>query len=238
VAAANLILTLADQTQGQCPDPPPLPPDRIRLRLALSQTVVPSAHSLLGWVHRHGNRLQVQLQGASKKVVASPHRRSLPGIIFLTLPTQADQTPLRHILLLGSKNILPPFNAPCAQNDLPERTIYDLTFALIPTSAPSCVLSVAKLSLDSMIGSGTRVCILARRNLFAKVSWALEGIGAVVANLLEPTLWAGIFDQKLAGHASSLCLTKKPPNELERAWWSSNSKHSSQQALFSLSNSR
>jgi hypothetical protein len=80
----------------------------------------------------------------------------------------------------------------------------------------SCALFVAKLSLDSMIGSGMKDCILARRNLFAEVSLVLEGIGVVVGSLLVQMLWGDIFDQKLAGYASSRYLMKKPPKEPER----------------------
>jgi hypothetical protein len=184
--------------------------------MALFRTKLQSAHSLLVWVHLRGNPLQVQLQGASRKAVASQHRLSLLVTISLTSPTQADRTPRSRNLPLVCKNTQPPFSVRFAQNGLLGHIICVLIFAPTPMSDHSCALSVAKLSLDSMIGSDMKDCILARRNLFARVSLVLEGIGVVVGSLLVPMLWGDIFDQKLAGYASSHYLTKKPLKELER----------------------
>jgi hypothetical protein len=121
-----------------------------------------------------------------------------------------------------SKNILLPFNAIFAQNALPGHTIYDPISGLIPTSGRLCAPCAEKPLLVSMIGNGMRVCILGKRNSFAKVTSVLGDFGVVVANSLVQMRWGDIFVPKPAGYVSNLCLMKKLPKELEIDHWSSN----------------
>jgi hypothetical protein len=83
-----------------------------------------------------------------------------------------------------------------------------------------------------------RGCTRVRRNLSVEAISAQGAIGAVAVNLLVQMHLDDIFDQKLAGYASSLYSMRKPPKGLERECCSSNSKHISQQALSSPYNSR
>lgn len=168
-----------------------------------------SARSLLVWVFRRENPLQGRLQVESKQVVASQQVRSPLVTTSSIWPIQADRTPLPRILPLGCKNIPLPSSALFAQSDLLEHTTYDLIFARIPTNVHLYVLYATKPLLDNMTGRGMRGCTLARRNLFAKVSWAQEVIGAVAASSLVPMLWGAIFDLKPGEYASSHCLMRK-----------------------------
>ncbi len=214
MAVANRILTWVGRCPGRCPVPPPLRADHTRLHSVPSRIMLQSDLSRPDWGRSLVNPRQVRPLGASKKVVASRRRPFLPVIIFLTLLIQADRTPLPRNLLPGSKNILPLSNAPFVPNALPGPITCDRTFVLTPMSDRSYAPSVAKHLPDSTIGSGMRVCTLARRNLFAKVSLAREGIGVVVANLLVQMLWDDTFDPKRAESASNHCSMRKPPKEL------------------------
>lgn len=211
-----------DQCQGRRRGLSLPPADRTRPPSALFPTMLQCDHSRPGRVSRRGNLLPVRHQDGSKKVGAYQHLRSLLENTSLISLIRTDPTPLLRIRRQGFRNILPIFNAVSAPNDLPEHTTYDPIFAPTPMSGPLSAPSAAKLSLASMTGSDMKDCIRARRNLFAKVSWALEDIGAVVASLLGPTLWDGIFGPKPGGSASSHCWMRKPLKELASECWSSN----------------
>jgi len=69
-----------------------------------------------------------------------------------------------------SRNTLPLFNVLCVRRSLLALTISDLISVLIPMSALSSALYVARPSLASMIARDTRDCTAERRNLSAAAS--------------------------------------------------------------------
>jgi hypothetical protein len=238
VVAANQIPTWAGRCQGRCLVQTRLRDVRILLHLVLSQILALSVRCRLGWVRHPENRLPVLRLDASKKAAANRHLLFLLVITSSTSPTQADLMPLLLTLLSAYKSILPLSNAVFVRSDLPEHTIYDHTFALIPMKDRSYVLYAAKLSLDNMTESDMRACTPARRSLCVKASLGREVIGAAAANSHEQMLLDVISDPRLEEYASSLSLMRKLPKELEWRCWHISSRHSMCRTRCNLYSSR
>ena len=98
--------------------------------------------------------------------------------------SSSSQTPaalLHSDQRTASRNTLPRFSAIFARRNSHAHTIFDPTSALIPTSVRSCAMSAPKLLLASTTERDTKASTVAKRNLYARGSLALEETGAVVA---------------------------------------------------------
>lgn len=120
------------------------------------------------------------------------------------------------------RSTLPLSNATCAPNDLHELTTYDHTYARIPTSDHSYVLCAAKRLHANMTEKDTKAFTLAKRNLCARAPFNPDHNGDAVDALHEPMPWVVTSDLKPVASALSPFWRRKPPNDNEHGWKSSN----------------
>lgn len=97
------------------------------------------------------------------------------------------------------------FNAISVRKDLPERTTCDHIFERTQTKDPLSAQSVARHSLVSTIGNGTKACIQERRSLYARAHCRPDRSGGVGGALLELMLLADTSDPRQAVCVSNHC---------------------------------
>ena len=143
----------------------------------------------------------------SEPLAARPHRPFPPATTSWNSPIRTG--PRRPGTTSGCRSILLPFNVPCASSASPARTIFDLIFGLIPTSALLSAPSAARRLPASMTGSDTRVCTAGKRSLCARATWGPVVPGAVGDGLRVPMLSGVISDPKRVASALNRCWTRR-----------------------------
>lgn len=104
----------------------------------------------------------------------------------------------------GSRNTPQHFNAHYVRSGSLEPTILGAICAPTLMRGRSCVRCAARRLLGSMIGKGTKACILERRSLSARVTLKLAGNGVVAGGLPVPMRWVDISGLRQAVFASNL----------------------------------